>query len=134
MVFYTQKKQIGFLFKRQILLFSIMEDAITIRWKKLITTLTHRFNDKVDMQSIIFMIGVQEVGKLKKKFTKDQKIEIMHVAICKLLSNYGYYEFIGSDKEGWPHWKLKEKMPHLTPFEQEQLMKEAILEYFNYLK
>ncbi len=107
-----------------------MEMDVHSKWKELIQSLSKQFDNDVDMQAIIFMIGVQEVGKLKKKFSKDQKLDVMHVAICKLLSIYGYYEFVGRDEDGWPHWLLKEKMPALTAFEQERLMKEAILEYF----
>lgn len=107
-----------------------MKDAYTNRWEELLGTLSKRFGNDVDMQAVIFMIGVQEVGKLKKRLNKDQKLDVMHVAICKLLSSYGYYEFVGRDEDGWPHWRLKETMPALTPPEQEKLMKEAILEYF----
>jgi len=34
----------------------------------------------------------------------------MHIAICTLLAPYGYYEYEGTDEEGWPHWKVKEKI------------------------
>ena len=107
-----------------------MEIDILTKWKELLNSLSKRFDNDVDMQAIIFMIGVQEVGKFKKNFTKDQKLDVMHVAVCKLLSTYGYYEFLGRDEDGWPHWILKEKLPALTAFEQDRLMKEAILEYF----
>ena len=54
----------------------------------------------------------------------------MHIAICKLLSRYGYYEFEGLDPEGWPHYKLVEELPTLKAGEQSVLMKEAIVYYF----
>ena len=66
---------------------------------------------------------------IPEKLTKDQKVEVMHVAICSVLSPYGYYEFMGKDEEGWPHWKRKERIPPLQPDEQDLFIKKAILEY-----
>ena len=34
------------------------------------------------------------------------------------------------DKEGWPHYKVKEELPPLKAGEQSVLMKEAIVNYF----
>ena len=54
----------------------------------------------------------------------------MHIAICTLLAPYGYYEYEGLDKDGWPHWKVNEKLPSLKPGNQLQLMKQAVVDYF----
>ena len=54
----------------------------------------------------------------------------MHVAICTLMEPYGYYSFIGRDQEGWPHWDLEKKLPSLNELEQERLIKEGIITYF----
>jgi hypothetical protein len=43
---------------------------------------------------------------------------------------YGYYELTGLDEEGWPHYRLKEKLPALKAGEQSVLIKEAIIRYF----
>ena len=61
---------------------------------------------------------------------KDEKIELMHIAICRLLEPYGYYEFEFFDNDGWPHYKVKEELPPLKAGEQAVLMKEAIVNYF----
>ena len=53
------------------------------------------------------------IGQLNRTFKKDQKLDLMHIAICKLLEPYGYYEFDFVDEEGWPHYKVKEHLPHL---------------------
>jgi hypothetical protein len=107
-----------------------MTEDLNKRWKDLIINLSKRFESQMDMQAIIFLVGLQETGKFKKKLNKDQKLDVMHVAICRLLSSYGYYEFMGRDEDGWPHWRLKEQMPALSPFEQDRLMRQAILDYF----
>jgi len=83
-----------------------------------------------DLNAILFLIGVQELGRNNRTFTKEQKQDLMHIATCKLLSLSGYYELEGLDEEGWPHWKNKKTLPHFDLLEQEQLLKLHIVEYF----
>lgn len=82
------------------------------------------------MDTILFLIGVRELGQPRKKFKKDEKIQLLHIAICRLLQPYGYYELEGLDADGWPHYTLKEKIPNLKAGEQSVLMKEAVIRYF----
>ena len=102
------------------------------RWDYLTKELTQQFSDGdiLNLDSIIYLIGVQELGQGKKVFKKDEKINLMHIAICKLLEPYGYYEFDFFDKDGWPHFKIVTDLPNLKPGEQAVLMKEAIIHYF----
>lgn len=83
-----------------------------------------------DLNSVVFLIGVQELGQGKRVFSKEEKQDLMHIGICKLLSYSGYYELDGQDKDGWPHWKLVQKLPHFDLLEQEKLLKMHALEYF----
>ena len=102
------------------------------RWENVVNILSNQFaeGDVLDLDAIIYLIGVQELGKVKKTFKKDEKIELMHIAICRLLEPYGYYEFEFFDNDGWPHYKVKEELPPLKAGEQAVLMKEAIVNYF----
>lgn len=83
-----------------------------------------------DLNGALFLIGVQELGKGHQYFTKEQKQDLMHIAICKVLSYAGYYELEGLDEDGWPHWKLVRKLPRFDLLEQEKLLKIQVLEYF----
>lgn len=83
-----------------------------------------------DLNSVLFLIGVQELGKGGQHFSKEEKQDLMHIAICKVLSLSGYYELDGVDQDGWPHWKTTKKLPHFDLLEQEKLLKLHILEYF----
>jgi len=83
-----------------------------------------------DLNGVLFIIGVQELGKGGARFSKEEKQDLMHIAICKVLSLSGYYELEGIDKDGWPHWKLIKKLPHFDLLEQEKLLKLHVLEYF----
>jgi len=102
------------------------------RWENVVQLLSNQFaeGDTLDLDAIIYLIGVQELGKVKQTFKKDEKIELMHIAICRLLEPYGYYEFEFFDNDGWPHYKVKEDLPPLKAGEQSVLMKEAIVNYF----
>ena len=84
-----------------------------------------------DMQAILFLIGVQEFGRIpKEKFTKEEKRDLMHIAVCTLLENEGFYEFEGRDQDGWPHWKEVRPFSVKGSQEQEHFIVEKIIEYF----
>lgn len=102
------------------------------RWDKIVRILSDQFadGDQLDVDGIIYLIGVQELGKFQRTFKKDEKVNLMHIAICRLLEPYGYYEFDFFDKDGWPHYKSLKPLPHLKAGEQTVLMKEAIVDYF----
>ncbi len=101
------------------------------KWEKVLKTIEKAFGKKPrDINVVLFIIGVHELGKGLKRFTKEEKRDLIHIAICKILSLAGYYELEGIDLEGWPHWKLLKKLPHLDRLEQEKLLKIHIIEYF----
>lgn len=83
-----------------------------------------------DLNAVLFLIGVQELGAGKKAFSKEEKQDLMHIAICKVLSLSGFYELDGLDKDGWPHWKSIRQLPHFDLLEQEKLLKSHVIEYF----
>jgi len=102
------------------------------KWENLVAFISKEFGegDTLDLQAILFLIGIQELGKGYREFSKEEKTDLLHIAICRLLSNYGYYELEGRDKDGWPHYTTNEKLPALKPGEQSILMKEAAILYF----
>ncbi|MDI1254846.1 MAG: hypothetical protein PSV16_02000 [Flavobacterium sp.] len=108
------------------------DEQLKLRWDKVVSLLSNQFaeGDILDLDAIIYLIGVQELGKVHQKFKKDEKLNLMHIAICRLLEPYGFYEFDYFDKDGWPHYKVKEELPPLKAGEQSVLMKEAIVSYF----
>ena len=107
-----------------------MEIEFQKKWDNFLIQLNHRFGQMLDVQAILFLIGLQELGLNMEKLTKDQKLDVMHIAICTLLEPYGFYEYEGRDRDDWPHWKATAKLPRLNQLEQEKLVKKSILEYF----
>ena len=87
--------------------------------------------DTPDIKVLLFLIGVQELGKGPLKFSKREKEELMHIATCRLFSAMGFYELRGADADGWPHWELVKPIPNYTILEQELIMKSLIIAYFD---
>ena len=101
------------------------------KFKELQQKLADDFDSEIpDIKVILFLIGVQELGKGPKKFSKRQKEELMHIANCRLFSELGFYELEGMDQDGWPHWKKVKPIPAYNLLEQEMLMKTLIVNYF----
>lgn len=108
------------------------DEQLKERWNTVVSLLSTKFadGDILDLDAIIYLIGVQELGKFNSEFQKDEKVNLMHIAICRLLEPYGYYEFEYFDNDGWPHYIIKEELPPLKAGEQSVLMKDAIVNYF----
>jgi hypothetical protein len=82
------------------------------------------------IDTILFLIGVQELGSGQQKYTKDDKLNLLHIAVCRLLEPFGYYKFRDYDDDGYPHFDEVTPLPELKPNEQQILMKKAIIQYF----
>lgn len=103
----------------------------TEKWHKVIMMLTERFGKKPDMEAILYLIGINELGNVPdKNFTKEQKQDLMHIATCALLAQSGYYEYDGHDEQGWPHYNLLETPPAQSLQKQELLLQQHIIAYF----
>lgn len=107
-----------------------MNDDLQQRWWNLEAKLVERFGKKPDMEAILFLIGMQETGFVKEKITKEQKQDLMHVAVCTVLQPGGYYAPEGKDADGWPHFKQLKALPDMPLPEQENFLKDFILLYF----
>ena len=100
------------------------------RWWALESRLMDRFGKKPDLEAVLFLIGIQEFGQIRNKFSKEQKQDLMHVAVCSLLAQSGFYEIESYDDDGWPHFRQLKVLPVFNMFEQENFLKDHILLYF----
>jgi len=98
------------------------------RLKKLIDT-----SQLLDLKGVLFLIGVQEYGHVRKDFSKEEKRDLIHIAACTLLEQEGYYDFVGRDDEGWPHFEIKKPFEVKGLNEQENILKTCALKYFKKL-
>jgi len=83
-----------------------------------------------DLNIVLFLIGIQELGRWKKGFSKEEKQDLMHVAVCRLLSYEGYFDFVGRDEDGWPHYRQVVEMPPKDTMNQERTLKINAIRYF----
>ena len=110
-----------------------MDQAFQERWWTLEAMMVEKFGKKPNMETMLYLIGINEFrGRTPKmKFSKEQKQDLMHVGVCTLLAQADYYELKGYDEEGWPHYEEKNKVGAATLVEQEHLLKELMLHYFD---
>jgi hypothetical protein len=93
------------------------------------TKLRFLFGEDIDLTNVVFLIGLRELGAIKRKLSKAEKMDVMHVGVCTLLSQYGYYKFSGNDLEGWPHYERVTRLPKLDEEGQQKLLKKAVVDY-----
>lgn len=107
-----------------------VQDDLPQRWWQLEAMLVERFGRKPDLDAILYLIGLQEMQFFAEKITKEQKQDLMHVAVCTILMPSNYYLLDGRDEEGWPHFRQIMDLPTLALHEQENFLKDHILLYF----
>ena len=100
------------------------------QWEILLDKLKDQFGKKPDLNAILFLIGIRELGQVYRKFNKFQKQDLMHIAVCKLMSREGFYELEFTDQDGWPHWKLVKPLPFLDLLSQERYLQQQVIQYF----
>lgn len=99
------------------------------QWERWQEKLQQRFGRKPDLNALLFLIGIQETGFRKTSFSKEEKMDLMHVGVCAVLSRSGYYRLDYIDEQGWPHWIADRPMPEMDAAGQEQLLKQHVVLY-----
>lgn len=107
----------------------MLDDATKAKWYRIVFDLKKQFGKKPDMNGILFIIGVRELGQLRE-FEKHEKMDLMHVATCKLLSYEGYYEFTHTDEDGWPHYQMVKNLPYSDLMSQENRLRKLVVTYY----
>lgn len=107
-----------------------VQEDLQVRWLKLRIKLKEAFGIKPDMNGVLLLIGVQELGQGPQEFSKEQKQDLMHIAICTILEPSGYYKMDGKDEEGWPHFSAIKAITQDDTYEQENMLKDHVLLYF----
>lgn len=109
------------------------EKSFALRWYEVRNRVREEFGQRPDINAMLFIIGMNEVGIVKEVWEKEEKQNLMHVAVCKLLSSEGYYRLTKTDTDGWPHYEKQNNLPALSLKEQDDLLKRKIVEYFEAL-
>ena len=108
-----------------------MDYKVELKFQELVKKLEVKFGGGLELDTILLLIGVQELGKGYKEFSKDEKMNLMHIAICTILEPYGIYKYKANDEDGWPHYEKVKNIPPISNKDQEHLIKEAVINYFD---
>lgn len=103
---------------------------LQVRWARLMGILEIKFGKLPNLEALLFLVGLRELGAGPEDFTKEQKVDLMHIAICRLLAPQGYYELSHLDQDGWPHWEQLKPLPFIDIFSQEIFLKSVLVDYF----
>ena len=101
------------------------------KWSQLLEKLENQFDQEMTLKGVLYLIGVQELNLGIKQYEREEKVNVLHVAICKILTPFGFYKFDRIDEDGWPHYIELKAIKNLSESQQELLMKEAVLKYLS---
>jgi hypothetical protein len=101
-----------------------------LEWADVERYMMERFDKDSDVKAVLFVIGLREFGHIKVKFLKEEKQDLMNLAACKVMGLSGYFEVSHLDAEGWPVWKQTKPLPPMNPTQQEDFLKQHIIQYF----
>lgn len=105
-------------------------ENLDIKWSSVESYLKKRFSQQLDIKSILFILGLRELGRKETDFSKEAKMDLMNVGFCRIASISGYFETLEKDKDGWPIWKQIKPLPKMSTKEQERFIKEHVIKYF----
>lgn len=109
---------------------SEQELKIQERWFDVRRVVKANFNQRPDINAILFLIGINELGIVRENWEKEEKQDLMHVALCTLFVKDGVYKLSHKDNDGWPHFEQLQPIPNMLLKEQENTLKEKIIDYF----
>ena len=107
-------------------------EHINKQWNEILIEISKKFDDQLDVSSVLLLIGMQKINDLNIDLDKQQKLEAKHVGLCTVLEKYGYYKEKEIDKDGWPHFTQIKKIEGLANNQQELLIKKAIIDYYSF--
>ena len=107
-----------------------MQENTEKKWNKITSVVYDQFGIDEEISTILLFIGIQELGQGFKTFSKQEKTDLMHIATCNVLSYRDYYSYNGLDHDKWPIWQRNKPLPKFSVKEQENLLKDGIISYF----
>ena len=104
--------------------------SLNKKWHDLRKYFLETLGKKPDINAFLFMIGIEQCGIIKDAFSKEDKQDLIHIAIAGFLCKDGYYSYEGRDASGWPHYTALKTPTILSVKEQEDWLKGHIVRYF----
>jgi hypothetical protein len=99
-------------------------------WKDLCKHLTMMFGIEVDMNGVLFLIGIREMGLLFREFSKEEKLNLINLGSCTLYKEMGLVEISGEDNERWPVFRQKTLAPVIAEELKLKTLQDCAIRYF----
>jgi hypothetical protein len=99
-------------------------------WKDLCEHLKVMFGIDVDLNGVLFLIGIRERGLTIQLFTKEEKLNLINLGSCTLYKEMGLIEQSGEDKEGWPVFRQKALAPVIAEELKLKTLQDCAIRYF----
>jgi hypothetical protein len=99
-------------------------------WNELCLHLGKQFNIDIDLNGVLFLVGIRERGLTLQPFTKDEKMSLIHLGSCTLYLEMGLVEKTGTDAEGWPVFRQKALAPSIPEERKNKVLQDCALRYF----
>jgi len=106
-----------------------MEEFDRVGWAGVKENFKQNYGEYPTVLSLLFIIGLGETPS-QPAYTKEQKQDVIHVGLCKILEQVGVYRFSHLDDEQWPHYQLNDNAKEINIEKQENYIKQLIIQYF----
>jgi hypothetical protein len=101
------------------------------RWDEFVLKASYHFKVTANLEFLLFIMGIQESGQGIKAYSKQEKMDIITLARCRLLEMSGFVKQTGTDNEGWPTFDVLKDENELLPSERDKMQKENLMAYFD---
>ncbi len=108
----------------------MMHDSFDrIKWAKFKEIFKSNYGEYPSLISGLFLVGLEQIPDVDV-LTKEQKQEVIHVGLCKLLAQDNLYTVSHYDNDGWPHFALSKHAKQMDIEKQENYIKQLLINYF----
>ena len=105
-----------------------MADPYT--WIELCEKLSEMFGIQVDLNGVLFLVGIRERGLTFRQFTKEEKLNLINMGSCTLYMEMGLTEITGYDVDGWPNFRQKALSPEIPEERKQKTLQDCAIRYF----
>ena len=99
-------------------------------WTALCDHLGKQFDIDIDLNGVLFLVGIRERGLAFQPFTKEEKLNLINLGSCTLYQEMGLIEKTGTDEDGWPLFNQKTLAPVIPEERKNKILQDCALSYF----
>jgi hypothetical protein len=99
-------------------------------WTDLCEKLGELFGIDVDLNGVLFLVGIRERGLLFQKFSKEEKLNLINLGSCILYQEMGLITLCGKDEDGWPVFHQNALAPLIPEELKLKTLQNCAIRYF----